>query len=58
MVKEGMHGGINVLLDKNGLAAEEIDQVVDAGASGNYLPSRRQGRLSRDRLDQFSYNPK
>ncbi len=53
-----MHGGINVLLDKNGLAAEEIDQVVDAGASGNYLPSRRQGRLSRDRLDQFSYNPK
>ncbi len=58
MVKEAMRTGINVLWDKNGLAAEEIDQVVDAGASGNYLPSRRQGRLSSDRLDQLSYSPR
>ena len=32
VVKEAMRTGINVLLDDNELAAEEIDQVIVAGA--------------------------
>jgi uncharacterized 2Fe-2S/4Fe-4S cluster protein (DUF4445 family) len=53
-----MRTGINVLLEKNGLTADEIDQVVSAGASGTYLPSRRHQQLSRDMLDRLGYNPK
>jgi uncharacterized 2Fe-2S/4Fe-4S cluster protein (DUF4445 family) len=32
-IKEAMRTGVNVLLDKNELAAEEIDLVRIAGAS-------------------------
>ncbi|TKJ30232.1 MAG: hypothetical protein CEE40_05575 [Chloroflexi bacterium B3_Chlor] len=35
--KEAMHTGINVLLEKNGLTADEIDQVIIARAAGTYL---------------------
>lgn len=56
--KETMHTGINVLLEKNGLTADEIDQVIITRTAGTHLLFRPHHQLSRDRLDELGYNPK
>lgn len=56
--KEAMHTGINVLLENNGLIADEIDQVIIARAAGAYLLVQPHHQLSRDRLDELGYKPK
>jgi uncharacterized 2Fe-2S/4Fe-4S cluster protein (DUF4445 family) len=37
LAKGAMRSGINVLLEANGLVADEIDQVIIAGAFGTYI---------------------
>jgi len=37
LAKGAMRAGINVLLDEAGLSAEEVDQIVIAGAFGTYV---------------------
>jgi uncharacterized 2Fe-2S/4Fe-4S cluster protein (DUF4445 family) len=56
LAKGAIRTGINVLLEANGLAAEEIDQVIIAGAFGTYISVASAitiGMLPRLPLDRF-----
>ncbi len=56
LAKGAMRTGINVLLEANGLSADDIDQVIIAGAFGTYIsvPSAITiGMLPRLPLDRF-----
>jgi uncharacterized 2Fe-2S/4Fe-4S cluster protein (DUF4445 family) len=56
LAKGAMRTGIDVLVETNGLAADEIDQVIVAGAFGTYLDvasAMAIGMLPRLPLDRF-----
>jgi uncharacterized 2Fe-2S/4Fe-4S cluster protein (DUF4445 family) len=56
LAKGAMRTGINVLLERNGLSAEEVEQVVIAGAFGTYIDVASAvaiGMLPRLPLDRF-----
>lgn len=53
-----MHTGINVLLEKNRLTADEIDQVIIARAAGTHALFRRHRLSCGNMLDRLGYNPK
>jgi uncharacterized 2Fe-2S/4Fe-4S cluster protein (DUF4445 family) len=56
LAKGAMRTGINVLLETNGLSADEIEQVVIAGAFGTYIDIASAvaiGMLPRLPLDRF-----
>ena len=56
LAKGAMRTGIDVLLERNGLTADEIDQVVIAGAFGTYTDVASAvaiGMLPRLPLDRF-----
>jgi uncharacterized 2Fe-2S/4Fe-4S cluster protein (DUF4445 family) len=56
LAKGAMRTGINVLLETNGLTADEIDQVIIAGAFGTYIDVASAvaiGMLPRLPLDRF-----
>jgi uncharacterized 2Fe-2S/4Fe-4S cluster protein (DUF4445 family) len=56
LAKSAMRTGINVLLETNGLTADEIDQVIIAGAFGTYIDVASAvaiGMLPRLPLDRF-----
>ncbi len=56
LAKGAMRTGINVLLERNGLVAEDIDQVIIAGAFGTYVnvdSAITIGMLPRLPLDRF-----
>jgi uncharacterized 2Fe-2S/4Fe-4S cluster protein (DUF4445 family) len=56
LAKGAMRTGINVLLEANGLTADDIDQVIIAGAFGTYIDvssAMAIGMLPRLPLDRF-----
>jgi uncharacterized 2Fe-2S/4Fe-4S cluster protein (DUF4445 family) len=56
LAKGAMRTGINVLLETNGLVADEIDRVIIAGAFGTYIDvssAMAVGMLPRLPLDRF-----
>jgi uncharacterized 2Fe-2S/4Fe-4S cluster protein (DUF4445 family) len=56
LAKGAMRTGINVLLETNGLTADDIDQVIIAGAFGTYIDvssAMSVGMLPRLPLDRF-----
>ena len=56
LAKGAMRTGIEVLLNDNGLSAEEVDQVIIAGAFGTYIDVSSAiavGMLPRLPLDRF-----
>jgi hypothetical protein len=53
-----MRTGVNVLMEPNELALDEIDQVIVDGVLGACLLLRRHRQLCRDLLDQSAYSPR